>query len=41
MESKMIFCKKCERFRAFYLKDGVWICCGCKRESKENNKSKN
>lgn len=35
METEMIFCKKCELYRGFYLKNGFWICCGCGFEIKE------
>ena len=34
METDIIYCKKCERYRGCYKKDGVWICCVCKREVK-------
>ena len=40
MESKMIYCKKCKKYKAFYKKDNFWICCGCHRridETKESN----
>ncbi len=38
-ESKMLFCKKCGRHRAFYKEDDEWVCVGCGFEIKENEKS--
>ncbi len=35
METEMFFCKKCERYRGCYIKDNMWVCCGCKREVKK------
>lgn len=40
METEMFFCRKCQKYRGFYKKDDIWICCGCKKELKENNKPK-
>jgi len=29
MESKMLYCRRCKKYRGFYFKDGFWICVGC------------
>jgi len=33
-ESKMIYCKRCKMYRAFSKENDKWICCKCKKESK-------
>lgn len=35
METEMFFCQKCQRYRGFYKKNEVWICCGCGWEKKK------
>jgi len=35
----MLYCKKCKKYRAFYLKDGVWICVGCMEKINENKEN--
>jgi len=37
IKSKMIYCKRCQKFRGFYFKDGVWVCVGCGKEIKEES----
>jgi len=35
MENKMLYCKKCKRYRGFYKKDKDWCCVGCKSKIPE------
>jgi len=40
MGNCMLFCKKCQRYRGCFEREGMWICCGCKKEVKKEEKSK-
>jgi hypothetical protein len=36
MVSKILFCKNCQRYRAFYDKGDKYVCVGCKFEIKKD-----